>query len=97
MFMLPLFALLQRIAEPTPFLLPPEISSFWGTSIAITPFGTQSDPREKEVFHWAISSEFLPSMTLPYPLFSIAPLLTYPLLPLLLPFLLLGGALGPGF
>ena len=44
MFMLPLFALL-RLAEPTPFLSsffpPPQISSFWGTSIAITPFGTQ--------------------------------------------------------
>ena len=45
MFMFPLFALLQRIAEPTPFLPPsfppPEISSFWVTSIAITPSGTQ--------------------------------------------------------
>ena len=42
--MLPLFAL-QRIAEPTPFLRPffppPEISSFWGTSTAIIPSGTQ--------------------------------------------------------
>ena len=41
----PLFAPLQWMAEPTPFLPPffpsPEISSFWGTSIAITPFGTQ--------------------------------------------------------
>ena len=42
---LPLFAPPQRIAEPTPFLfpffLPPEISSFWGTSIAVTPSKTQ--------------------------------------------------------
>ena len=42
---LPVFALLRRIAEPTPFLPPffppPEISSFWGTSTAITPSGTQ--------------------------------------------------------
>ena len=41
----PLFALLRRMAEPTPFLTPffppPEISSFWGTSTAITPSGTQ--------------------------------------------------------
>ena len=41
----PLFALSQRMAEPIPSLLaffpPPEISSFWGTSIVITPFGTQ--------------------------------------------------------
>ena len=37
-----LFAPLQRIVEQTPFLPPffppPEISSFWGTSIAVTPF-----------------------------------------------------------
>ena len=41
----PLFAPPQRMAEPTPslppFFSPPEISSFWGTSIAITRFGTQ--------------------------------------------------------
>ena len=41
----PLFAPPQRMAEPTlflpPFFPPPEISSFWGTSIAITPSGTQ--------------------------------------------------------
>ena len=44
----PLFAPPQRMAEPIPFLLPsfppPEISSFLGTSIAITPFGTQEVP-----------------------------------------------------
>ena len=42
---------------------PPEISSFWATSIAITPLwdsrGT-SDPHEKEVFDWVISSDLLP-------------------------------------
>ena len=41
----PLFVPLQRMAEPNPFLSqfysPPEISSFWGTSTAITPSGTQ--------------------------------------------------------
>ena len=45
MCMLPLFTLLLRIAEPTPFLPPffppPEISLFWVTSIAITPSGAQ--------------------------------------------------------
>ena len=42
---LPLFAFLRRMTEPTPFLPPffplPEISSFLGTSIAITLSGTQ--------------------------------------------------------
>ena len=41
----PLFAPPQRMAEPIPslpqFFPPPEMSSFWGTSIAITPSGTQ--------------------------------------------------------
>ena len=41
----PLFAPPQRMAKSTPSLPPsfppPEISTFWGTSIAITPFGTQ--------------------------------------------------------
>ena len=36
----PLSAPPQRMEEPTPFLPPPEISSFWGTLIAITLFGT---------------------------------------------------------
>ena len=40
----PLFAPTQRMAEPLPSHPPsfplPEISSFWGTSIAIIPFGT---------------------------------------------------------
>ena len=63
----PLFAPLQRMAEPIPslpqFFPPPAISSFWGTSIAITRFGTQegtSDPRGEEVFDWVISSDLLP-------------------------------------
>ena len=63
----PLFAPLHWKTEPTsflpPFFLPPEISSFWGTSTAITPFwdsrGT-SDPRGEEVFDWVISSDLLP-------------------------------------
>ena len=89
----PLFAPLQRMAEPIPFLpqfFPPEISSFWGTSIAITPSGTQ------EVLMTPVGRKYLtgsspltssPSMTLTHPPFSIANLLTSPLLPLLLPFL----------
>ena len=40
MCMPPLFAPSQRMAEPIPslsqFFPPPEISSFWGTSIAVT-------------------------------------------------------------
>ena len=36
----PLFAPTQRMVEQTPFL-PPQISSIWGNSIAITPSGTQ--------------------------------------------------------
>ena len=46
-----------------------------------------SDPRGEEVFDWVISSDLLPSMTLTHPPFSIAPLLTSPLLLLLLLFL----------
>ena len=67
MFMLPLFALLRRLAEPTLFLpsfFPtPEISSFWKTSIPITPSGTQtstSDPSGEKVFNWVISSDLHP-------------------------------------
>ena len=63
----PLFAPLRRTAEPTsflpPFFSPPENSSFWGTSIAITPSGTQrttSDTSGNEVFDWVISSDLLP-------------------------------------
>ena len=45
-----------------------------------------SDLRGEEVFDRVIFSDLLPSMTLTHPPFSIAPLLTFPFLPLLLPF-----------
>ena len=95
----PLFAPPQRMAEPTPslpqFFPPPEISSFWGASIAITRFGTQ------EVLPTSMGRKYstgsspqtsYPLMTLTHQPFSIAflavaPLLTSPLLPLLLLFL----------
>ena len=98
----PLFASPQRMAEPTPslppFFPPPEISSFWGTSIAITRFGTQ------EVLPTSAGRKYLtgsspltssPSMTLTHPPLSIAPLAVAPLLtsPLLLLLLLF---LAPG-
>ena len=95
----PLFAPPQRMAEPIPFLPPffppPEISSFWGTSIAITPSGTQEVLPTPAGRKYSTGSSLLtssPSMTLTHPLFSIAPLavapfLTSPLLPHLLPFL----------
>ena len=63
----PLFAPPQQMAEPIsflpPFFPPQEISSFWGTSIAITPFGTQEvlpTHAWEEVFDWVISSDLLP-------------------------------------
>ena len=95
----PLFAPPQRMAEPIPslpqFFPPPEISSFWGTSIAITPSGTQEALLTPEGRKYSTESSLLtssPSMTLTHPPFSIAPLpvaslLTSPLFPLLLPFL----------
>ena len=95
----PLFAPPQRMAEPIlflpPFFPPPEISSFWGTSIAITPSGTQEVLRTPAGRKYSTGSSPLtssPSMTLTHTSFSIAPLavalpLTSPLLPLLLPFL----------
>ena len=85
---LPLFALLRRMAEPTPFLPPffppPEISSFLGTSIAITPSGTQEVlptlmGRKNSIGSYPLTSS--PLITLTYLLFSIAPPLTSPLLP----------------
>ena len=93
----PLFAPPQRMADPIPFLpqfFPPEISSFWGTSIAITPFGTQEvlpTPAGKKYLTGSSPLTSSPSMNLTHPLFSIAPLavaplLTFPLLLLLLPF-----------
>ena len=99
------FAPLQRVAEPIPSLppsFPPlEISSFLGTSIAITPSGTQEVLPTSAGRKYSTGSSPLtssPSMTLTHPPFSIAPLavaplLTSPLLLLLLPFL----ALGTGF
>ena len=88
------------MVEPIPFLPPsfppPEISSFWGTSIAITPSGTQElllTPVGKKYLTGSSPLTSSPSMTLTHPPFSIAhlavaPLLTSPLLPpLLLSFL----------
>ena len=61
------FAPPQRMAKPIPslppFFPPPEMSSFWGISIAITPSGTQEvlpTPTGEEVFDWVISSDLLP-------------------------------------
>ena len=83
------------MAESTPFLPPPEISLFWGTSIAITPSGTQEVlPTPKGRKYSTESSPLTSSlsMTLTHLPFYIAPLavappLTSPLLPLLLLFL----------
>ena len=95
----PLFAPPQRMAEPIPslpqFFPPPEISSFWGTSIAITRFGTQEvlpTPVGRKYSTGSSPQTSSPSMTLTHPPFSIAPLavaplLTSPLLLLLLVFL----------
>ena len=95
----PVFALPQQMAEPIPslpqFFPPPEISLFWGTSIAITPSGTQEilpTPAERKYLTGSSPLTSSPSMTLTHPLFSfaplaVAPLLTSPLLLLLLPFL----------
>ena len=94
----PLFPPFQRMTEPTPFLPPsfppPEISSFLSTSTAITPSGTQEVlPTHARRKYSTGSSPLTPplSMTLTHPPFSIAPLavappLTSPLLPFLLPF-----------
>ena len=85
----------------SPFFPPPEISSFWETSIAIIFSGTQEvlpNPAGKKYLTGLSLLTSSPSMTLTHPPFSIAPLavaplLTSPLLPLLLR---LGGALGHG-
>ena len=94
MCMPPLFAPPQRMAEPIPslpqFFPPPEISSFWGTSIAITRFGAQEvlpTPAGRKYSTGSSPQTSFPSMTLTHPPFSIAPLLTSPLLLLLLLFL----------
>ena len=88
------------MTEPTPFLPPffplPEIFSFWGTSIAITPSWSQEVLPTLAGRKYSTGSSlltFYPSMTLTYLLFSIAPLLTFPLLPLLSPFLAPGRCL----
>ena len=78
-----------------PFLAPPEISSFWGTSIAITASGTQKVPSTFVGRKYLIGSSLLtssPSMILTYLLFyitllAVALLLTYSLLPALWPYL----------
>ena len=89
----PLFAPPQRMAEPTPslppFFPPPEISSFWGTSIVITPSGTKESlptPVGRKYSTGSSPMTFSPSMILTHPPFSIAPFLTS-LPPLLLLFL----------
>ena len=93
------------MAELIPFLPqffpPPEISSFWGTLIAITRFGTQEvlpTPMGRKYSTGSSPQTSSPSMILTHPTFSIAPLavtlpLTSPLLLLLLLFL----APGRGF
>ena len=98
----PLFTPPQRMAEPVPslppFFPPPEISSFWWTSIAITLSGTQESlptPTGKKYSTGSFLLTSSPSMTLTHPPFSIAPLAVAPLLisPLLLLLLLF---LAPG-
>ena len=83
----PLFAPFQRIAEPIPFLpsfFPtPEISSFWGTSTAITSSGTQEVLLTPVGRKYSTGLSLLTSslsMTLTHPPFSIAPLAVAPLL-----------------
>ena len=98
----PLFAPLRRMEEPTPFLPPffppPEISSYWGTSIAITSSGTQEalpTPVERKYLTGSFFLIAFSSMTLTYlPFFiaplAVAPLLTFSLLPPLSPYPALG-------
>ena len=90
MFTLPIFVLL-RIAEPTsflpPFFPPPEVSSFWKTSIFITPSGIQKILPTPAGRPDSIGSSLLTSslsITLTYLLFSIAPLAVVPPLTFLL-------------
>ena len=77
----PLFTPPRRMAEPTPFLDPffpsPEIFLFWGTSIAITPSGTQEVlpiPAGRKYLTGSSLLTSSPSMTLTHPPLSIAPL-----------------------
>ena len=90
----PLFAPPQRMAEPIPslpqFFPPPEISSFWGTLIAITPSGTQEVLSTFAGKRYSTGSSLLTSsslITLTHSPFSIPSLLISPLLSLLFLFL----------
>ena len=79
------------------FFPPPDISSFWGTSIAITPSGNQEVLPTPTGRKYSTESSLLtssPSMTLTHPPFSIAPLAVAPLLTSLQSLLLL--FLSPG-
>ena len=75
-FLLSLHSFLQKSLHSGGLQLP---SPLWDSRIT-------SDPRGEEVLDWVISS---PSMTLTHPPFYIAPLLTFPLPPLLFPYLAL--------
>ena len=98
----PLFAPPWRMTELTPFLPPffhpPEISPFWWTSIAITLSGNQGvlpTPAGRKYSTGSSPLTSSSSMTLTHSpfyiaLLAVAPLLTSPLLPLLLPFLVPG-------
>ena len=98
----PPFAPLRRMADLTPFLSPffplPKISLYCGTSIAITPSGTQEvlpTPAGKKCSTGSSLLNSSPSMILTHQPFSIAPLatallLTSSSLPPLCPFLALG-------
>ena len=98
----PLFAPPQQIADAIPFFPPffppPEIFSFWGTSIAISPSGTQEVLPTRAGRKYSNGPSLLtscPSMTLTHPPFFIAPLAVAP--PLTCPlFLLLLLFLAPG-
>ena len=73
----PLFAPPQRMAEPILSLPPLEISSFWRTSISITPSGTQEVHPTHAGRRYLTGSFLLTSslsMTLTHPLFFIVPL-----------------------
>ena len=78
---LSLLALLRQMAEPTlffpPFFPPPEISSFWGTSSAITPSGNQevlSTPVGRKYSTGLSLLTSFPLMSLTHPPFYIASL-----------------------
>ena len=89
-----IFALLRRMAKPTPFFSPffpfSEISLFWGTVTTIIPSGTQKvllTTVERKYSSGSSPLTSFPTTTLTYSLFyiaplAVAPLLTFPLLPL---------------